>query len=265
MKNLKRQITVMVAGAALAASLPLAQPDLLGDSPPPSLVHEWSFESAANPAANAGPSARAVVAPGDFASGWLSGDPSLGSVSGIWDLGRSGTITLSDPAGLTGASASARRIKVKVLQWRDEAIFRTKTEVSVPGATLAGSDSSIKSVGALGRWFEDETSWVVEAGAPVESIVVTSPASGAMVDGISVEVDNVVPGTLPLNILALGAAEVELSWSSPEAGWILEGNADVANNRGWAPVGASVTVVGNRYSVRVESSNPMRFFRLRKP
>src|SRR5262245_15753467 len=121
--NVRRQFTVVALGAVLAAGLPLAGPDLLAADPPPNLEHEWSFDSAANPAANSGPTARATIAPGAFASGWFNGDPSLGSASGVWDLGSRGTIALSDSAGLTGSSASARRVKVKVLQWRDEAIF----------------------------------------------------------------------------------------------------------------------------------------------
>ena len=263
--NVRRQLTVVAVGAILSAGLPLARPDLLADGPPTGLTHEWGFESAANPAANTGPSARALIAPGDFASGWISGDPSLGSVSGVWDLGSRGTITLSDSAGLTGPSALARRIKVKVLQWRDETIFPAKSEVTVPGATLSGSESTVKSVGSLGRWLEDETSWVVDAGTPVESIVVTSPSSGAMIDQVLVQVERVVAGPVPLSIVAVGGGEVELSWLSPEAGWVIEGNSDLNNSGGWAPVGAPVTVVGNRYSAQVASTNPMHFFRLRKP
>jgi len=50
-----------------------------------------------------GGAVQALIAPGQFSDGWMASSPILGSAQGIWDLGKSGSITLSNPSGFNGS------------------------------------------------------------------------------------------------------------------------------------------------------------------
>ncbi len=73
----------------------------------------------------------------------------------------------------------------------------------------------------------------------------------------------VTPPAPPVLAVALRGNDVVLSWSASFTGFSLEANADVADDGGWEPVGAPVTVVGDLYTVTVPI-NGEKFFRLKK-
>src|SRR5215475_14124467 len=114
MKNpINRNFLVLLAAAAI--SILSAQ----NSSALAAAAYEWRFDTSANPTApevSAGGGAQAGIAPGQFASGWMSANAILGSAQGIWDLGRLGTITLSNPSGLAGPSGQERLFTVRISQ-----------------------------------------------------------------------------------------------------------------------------------------------------
>src|ERR1035438_4111134 len=126
MKNTINRTTVVLAVlAAIATSVWSAQASS-------GVSYQWQFGSSANPAApdvspgGAGP-AQATIAPGAFASGWMADNAIMGGAQGIWDLGRNGTIILSNPAGLVGDSGQIRLFTIRVVQYQDGGIYSELT------------------------------------------------------------------------------------------------------------------------------------------
>jgi hypothetical protein len=73
----------------------------------------------------------------------------------------------------------------------------------------------------------------------------------------------IVPAAL-LSISPVGTASVRISWATNFSDHILE-DATNLPAAGWSPVTNTVTTVGDRFSVTVDTNAPRRFYRLRKP
>lgn len=228
----------------------------------------WEFPTSANPAVSVSGGGRAVLAPGDFASGWIESDGMFGGATGVWDLGLRGTITMSDSNLLSAGVGQRREITVRVSQWLDGGIYAEFAQVAVPGAELATFDGSLTRLGTIGGWVEDQTVWVASAGTPTETVVVTGAASGTLVDDVSVEVTTVIVDVVPVLVirrLAGGVNQVELSWSSAATDWVLQANDSVTDAAGWQAIEAPVSVAGERHSAVLDATGMARFFRLSKP
>src|SRR5437763_15536825 len=115
MKNIIKPIAVL---GVLTVACALSQAQTA------SVHQEWRFGTDANPAppevsSGVATATKASLVPGQFASGWLEQNAILGASTGIWDLGRNGTMTLGDWSGLSVASTSERQVTLQVLQWHD--------------------------------------------------------------------------------------------------------------------------------------------------
>jgi len=262
MKNSINKTIAMLGTLALAATV--LEPFNALASPPRIFV--WGFASQANPTSpeiSPGGSATASIVPGEFASGWMENNAILGTAQGIWDLGRRGTITLSAGSSLV---SSGSRFTVKVMQYQDGTIYAAAAAVSVPGAQLISSSVSVAGSGDLGNWVIQQTEWQASAGAPINTILVTSAYDGSLVDRVAVE--ETIPGVPPpsLAIRRVGAANnrVELSWTSENTGLVLESTSDLNATQGWAPVQQQQAVTGNAHSVTTDADGIARFYRLRQ-
>ena len=77
---------------------------------------EWQFTTADNPASPeiGGPGPTADITLGEFASGWYN-DAGYGTLTGYWDLGSSGSVTLNIP-NLTSLSGS-HNVMLSIVQF----------------------------------------------------------------------------------------------------------------------------------------------------
>jgi hypothetical protein len=228
----------------------------------------WEFHTGANPAVSGSGEGRAVLAPGDFASGWIDTDPIFGGAAGIWDLGRRGTIALSDSNALSRTAGQHRKITVRVTQWVDGGIYADFAEVVVPGATLETFDGRMTRLGTIGGWVADETVWIADAGVSTDTVLLTATLNGTLVDEVSVEVSALVldpPPSLTIRRLAGDANRVEISWSSAASDWVVEASESVTDATGWHVVTDPVAVAGERHTTLIDTAGGARFFRLSKP
>jgi hypothetical protein len=269
MKNtINRTTAVLVVLVAIATSAWSAQPS----SALPGASYEWQFGSSANPAApdvspgGAGP-AQATIVPGAFASGWMADNAIMGGAQGIWDLGRNGTITLSNPAGLAGDSGQVRLFTIRVVQYQDGGIYSDLTTVSVPGATQAASKAAYADPTDLGDWVVQDTQWSAPVGAAVNSVTVTSAFNGSLVDSVTVLTSAAVVGPPQLTIRSAGPdnSQVQISWPASYSSMVLESTADINNSKDWAQVQAKVQVSGDTASVTLDVAGSASFYRLRQP
>jgi hypothetical protein len=233
----------------------------------PAISNDWRFDTGANPSTpevsvGGTGTSQVTIAPGPFASGWIASADVLGGNTGIWDLGRDGTITLSNPAGLAGDSSQMRDITLKVSQWNDGGIYNTLNTVSVPGASAVSSKVYAASVGDLGQWEVQETHWLAGPGSAINTITITGAYNGSLIDDVVLEVSLLPPAQL--TIQPLGSSQVQISWSDAYSSMILESNPNVADPQGWKTVQTSPQHNGNIMSVTVDTASA-QFFRLKQP
>lgn len=262
MKNvMNRMLALMSVVAGLAALSVQAQTT--------TIHQEWRFNTDANPALpetapSGGAVATALVQQGEFASGWLAQDAVLGSSSGVWDLGRNGTVTLTNWSVLSGAASGQRELTIQVAQWNDGGIYVDYATVVVPGARQASRKQIRSQSGSMGDWVVDETKWVIDAGVTVDTVVITSPYYGGLIDKVAMDLTvPAAPPALTIANVAGNASVVEVSWPADATGWVLETATDVSSPEGWQVVDAAAQTVGTRSVVTVQSEGT-RFFRLKK-
>ncbi len=236
--------------------------------------YSWQFGSAANPIAPDSSSggtgvAKATITPGQFSEGWLEGNPVFGDASGIWDLGKSGVITLADSSGLVPVNQSLT-LSVQVVQWIDGGIYNNHATVSVQGGTAISTNTTIPSEphasGGLGGWILVEISWTVAAGTPVNAITINGAATGSVIDSVSVQA--FANATVPPPQLAIQSTtngQVQISWSSSYNGYVLQSNSDLNNAQGWAPVQGTPQSGGGINWFTIPVTNGAQFFRLEHP
>ena len=236
--------------------------------------YEWQFRSSTTPSApevvqgSAGTPLATITPDPIFAVGWLAGKSFLGSAQGIWDLGREGSVTLTDPCGLGGSADPARSVTVSVVQYEDGGIYAQLARVSVPGATPVGARTRRGSAASgLGNWMVSETEWRADAGVPVDSVVITGAPGGSLIDQVAV--DSVPVVTQPsLTIRKAGAADtaqVEISWPSNYGHAVLESSADLHAPSGWSAVDAAVQETNGTSFVTLEVVRSAQFYRLKLP
>lgn len=262
MKTTMNRILAVCLALGAAAAAATAQ----------STERNWEFATGDSPAMSASGGGQAVLAPGDFASGWIESDAIFGGATGIWDLGRKGTVTLSDSNLLASVSGQSREITVRVTQWVDGGIYADYADVVVPGAVLGTFDGRVTRLGTIGNWVVDETVWIVDAGATVDSVLVTGALNGSLVDAVSVEAAPSIVDPAPTLVVRRLAGEpsrVELSWSSASNDWVVQGREDLSagdtNAVSWQAIAAPVTVAGERRAIVIDATSGARFFRLSKP
>jgi hypothetical protein len=228
---------------------------------------EWRFDGGSNPAAPEvcdppGVTARATVTTGQFSSGWQSELPGLGTATGFWDLGRSGSIVM--PVS-TGTETGARTVRVRVTQWVDGGIFSVRAGVSVAGASFTSEQRTTVESGPLGGWEAVESQWSLSEGQTAGEVTITGAPNGSLVDSVVVAAEAPgAPVVLSIRRLSPDSDEVELSWPAAVTGFALEGTASLSAPD-WQPVPGTPQVVGDRQLVNTVAGGPAKFFRLRKP
>jgi hypothetical protein len=265
MKNsITRMSAVLAAVVALGAGLQTSAASSF-------VSYEWRFSTGLNPAipeASSGGTgaAQAVIAPGEFASGWLANNGVLGAANGVWDLGRNGSITLSNPAGLAGNSSQERQVTLRVVQYQDGAIYDQLASASIPGATLVSSNSSFSAAATIGDWVVQITQWRAPAGAALNSVAITSSYYGSLIDGITLETSDslVAPPVLSIRRVGPNNGQVEISWPASYSNMVLESAGNLSASPSWAPVQAPVQVNGNVRFVTLDATGGARFYRLKQ-
>jgi len=144
---------------------------------------DWGFDTSANPNSvpNVG-SGTATISVGAFGEGWKNNEFGLGTQSGYWDLGTSGSILLSG-LGLSGTYT------LSIAQWVDSPPFTGMLTASVPsinfGFPFSLSYQTLLEGTSFGDW-----KWY---GANLDllgtdTITITGPSTGAIVDRIMLTV-----------------------------------------------------------------------------
>jgi hypothetical protein len=153
---------------------------------------------------------------------------------------------------------------VKVTQFQG-GVYSQVGQVSVPGAELISQGVTVGDSGKLGVWVIQETDWRVPAGASINSIVVTAPASRLLVDRVSVSTSSAAAIQPVLSITSVSSSQVMVSWPTPAANVVLESTTNVSDPTSWTPVTETVQVNGGASSVTMSAVGPAKFYRLKQP
>lgn len=252
--SMNQTMAAWVAASALAASVCAGQ-NL------PTVTYDWQFGSAANPAPSGG--AQATIAPGSFSAAWNAGAGVYGDSHGIWDLGKSGSITIRT-AEAPAADPQSRVVTVKVVQYQDGMIYDQCATVTVPGATQVASKLSQLATTRLGKWSVEETQWSVPPGVPADTVVITGAEYGTLVDSVTVAATASTVGPLPALSIRNFGAQIEIAWPADADQAVLECNADLSNPQGWTAVDKPVVVKGSLRSVTMDAASASLFYRLKQ-
>lgn len=250
---------VLLAVAVLAAPV-------LSAAETPVARQEWDFTTGGtvvgpDAVSNVTTPAEARIVPGDFASGWLPQVP-LGNATGVWDLGRRGTVTVVCPP--PSGPGATKTIRVRVAQWIDGGIFNDFADVVIPGATRNSSTARPLGTTVLGGWVEDVSVWDAPASTEAGRVVITSQNNGSIVDRVVVETEAAAGPSVPLGIRHLAGSQVEVSWPSNATGFTLEQTDNLGGAIVWEPTPGSPQIVSGRFIITVDAGVSARFFRLRK-
>jgi hypothetical protein len=239
----------------------------------PAVSYDWRFVSNANPsapdAAVGGTGApQAAIAIGQFSGGWKNSNLALGTAQGIWDLGKLGTISLSNATGLAGDSSLERLITVSVVEYQDGGIYGLLAGVSVPGAQLVSSSNAIVAPAYIGNWTLDQSQWRALAGVPVNTILIAGVTNGTLVDRVTIEssfVSAPPPPQLAIRSVGVNNDQVEISWPAFYSTMTLQSVTDLAAPGSWQTVTDAVQVSGSVRSITVPASGAAHFYRLKQP
>jgi hypothetical protein len=158
---------------------------------PGSTFQDWNFLTAANPASpesssNPYGAPLVTVAPGPFSDGYFSTIPNSTNV-GFWDLGQAGNMQCAIPNRPSNPSVSYKYIWVQVANFIGGPLdFAT---ISIPNATLLGGQRvKIETIGTRGDaiWV-DQTMWRLEPNPASETITITAPNNGSLIDEVVVD------------------------------------------------------------------------------
>lgn len=136
-----------------------------------------------------------VIIPGAFSSGYIDEDEFLGCRQGIWDLGRSGTMTLTVPNTTSGSPDSCKYLQLAVTQFRD-GIYNQNAAVAVAGGVLINQQQqTIQTNDFGGIWVVQKSVWRMGPPSPAfETVTLTGGTNGSLIDQIVID-------TLPVEIV----------------------------------------------------------------
>lgn len=193
MMRKKMQPTMVVLTVLMgAASGKVAAHDLLAPcwrGQAGSSFQRWQFGSSGNPS---GPDAttnvcgipQAAIAVGPFGEGWQFQLRGYGTnQTGYWDLGRTGTITLTISNCDETTPTMSKLVWVQVAQFIDGGIYADYAAIAVAGAVfLGGQRRLVESVASGGSWWVDRTLWQLNLSPALTSVVITSAYNGSLID-----------------------------------------------------------------------------------
>jgi hypothetical protein len=163
---------------------------------PGSTFQEWQFDSNQNPASpgaaqnGCGP-VSASINVDQNGSGWDSDfGGGFGLQTGLWDLGPNGSIVLTVANCSTVTPGATKYISVQVTDLTDPGLGFAPATVTVPGATLMSAASAlIETLPPPGTatWRLNQTLWLLPSCPAGETITITAPAAGGLVDQVVVD------------------------------------------------------------------------------
>jgi len=177
-------LCVSISGVSAAANIP---PDWAGE--PGTTMQEWTFttddpapvpEQVENPRGM--PTAQ--IAPGPHNSGYYDTHPAFGEAQGYWDLGSGGTITLTIPPN--PVPYQAEEVWVEVVYYDD---ITQRPMVDVPGGTPAAAPEPpllVMPTPPFGAWYAAVSTFTVEPGTALDTVVVTADSMGSVIDSVAV-------------------------------------------------------------------------------
>lgn len=156
-----------------------------------STFQEWSFFSNANPASpgavsNPYGSPSATITVGPFGDGYRTTFGTSTNV-GFWDLGSNGVISVQVPNRPGAPSASSKYIWVQVAHMIGGPLGYAT--ISIPGASyLGGQKVLVEAFGLNGdSIYVDQTMWRLEPNPSTETITITAPNGGALINQVVVD------------------------------------------------------------------------------
>ena len=192
----------------MGAGAMLASPATADDTFPPcwrgrpgTTYQQWTFSTSANPAApefvtNPFGAPQAAVTVGTAGAGWIDQQPIIFGTNraGVWDLGRSGNISLPIPNDANAPAGSWKFIYVQVTQYRD-GLYSQLANVSIPGATLVRSqirtnESFLTNTNFpfRGSWVVEQSVWLMEPCPVSETITISSsPTKSVAIDQVVID------------------------------------------------------------------------------
>lgn len=181
---------------------------------PGSTSQHWAFGVSDNPAApesvnNPYGTPQAGMVVGVFSDGFILEDAFLGCRQGIWNLAFLDTMTLTIPNAPAAPPAACKYVRVQVTQYRDLSVYNQNAAVSLAGATLVSQQQQTIETTAFGAmWVVHQTIWRLASCPSSESVVLTGPANGSLIDQVVVDTLCLDPAC-PANIGPLSAASNE--------------------------------------------------------
>ncbi|MCX6902269.1 MAG: HYR domain-containing protein, partial [Verrucomicrobia bacterium] len=156
---------------------------------------KWSFVASNNPAVPESFSSpgtpQAAFAVTSSGKGWITNKvASWGTNQGIWDLGKSGAITLTIPNN-PSAPTAYKYVWVEVVQIIGPSPFYPNyATVSIPGATyVTGQRVATGNSGSFGMaWWVDQTVWRLPNSPSSETVTITADGTyGSAIDQVVVD------------------------------------------------------------------------------
>ena len=188
----------------------------------------------------------ASIVLGAFSAGYISEDPFLGCVQGIWDLGRHGTMTLSLPLTNAPSSGSYQYLQVQVSQFRDSSIYVTNAAITLAGGTrLSVGEQLVQTNTYGGQWVVEKSVWRVGSPGPLAaSVVITGGINGALIDQVVVDTlyfDQPTPVDVVLNADTGLCSRSNVTWTVPGVDGCAVTNVTCSPSSGSTfPVGSSL-------------------------
>ena len=146
----------------------------------------WRFDTAVNPvrpeaASNPYGDSLATIVLGDFGEGWYD-TVAFGSMTGVWDMGRSGTMTLD----ISNISTQVQSMEIRVQVTYFESITGAPSITVENGGFISGRTIVVEE-DALGEWLLYQGVWQISPGQARTTITLTSAFNGSVIDQVVVD------------------------------------------------------------------------------
>ena len=220
-----------------------------------STFQHWAFSTSANPVApelssNPYGAPQGTIVVGPFSDGYIPQDAFLGCRQGIWNLGSLDTMTLNIPNTPSAPPTAFKYVRVQVTQYRDQSIYFQNADVSISGATLVSQQQqTIDMPAPFSKWVVHQTIWRLPTCPSSESVVLTGPANGSLIDEVVVDT-YCQQISCPANIAGVADANqcsmAGVSWTLPAVDMctirsvVCRTNGVIVMNPGTFPVGTTI-------------------------
>jgi hypothetical protein len=183
----------------------------------------WDFYATNNPAApelstNAFGTASAAMTIGSFGLGYRE-TRTFSTNVGWWELGNSGTMTVSVPGQAINATNSTKYVWVQVAQYIG-GVYANYASVAVAGATNVGEQTvQVETSPSIGGVFVRRSLWRMQPATAPDTVTITAPTGSGIFAGVVVDTLNVEPAACPSD-LVLNAdpglcGKTNVTWAGP--------------------------------------------------